>query len=63
MLDIALRVDASWGRTRTSSPNFAVRRHLARHWLRQAQTNTGDIKAQCLKAGWNEDYLRKVPLR
>ena len=60
VLDIAFREDESRVRVDNSPQNFAVLRHIALNLLRQETTAKCGIKAKRLKAGWSEDYLRKV---
>ncbi len=60
VLDMAFREDESRMRKDHSQENFVVLRHMALNLLKQEQTATCGIKARRLKAGWSEDYLRKV---
>jgi hypothetical protein len=39
---------------------FAIFRHMAVNMLKSEKTVKAGIQAKRLKAGWDEDYLRKV---
>ncbi len=60
VLDLAFEEDRSRMRKDHSQQNFVVLRHMALNLLKQEHTAKCGIKARRLKAGWNEDYLRKV---
>jgi len=62
VLDVAFREDESRIRKGNGAENFATLRRIALNLLRQEKTSKIGIKAKRLKAGWNEDYLRKVLL-
>lgn len=58
--DIAFREDEGRVRAGPSAQNFAILRHRALTLVRQEPTAKGDIKAQRLKAGWDETYLTRI---
>jgi predicted transposase YbfD/YdcC len=60
VLDLAFGEDRSRIRKDYSQQNFVVLRHMALNLLKQERTAQCGIKARRLKAGWSEDYLRKV---
>ena len=60
VLDLAFEEDRSRIRKDHSQQNFVVPRHMALNLLKQERTAKCGIKARRLKAGWSEDYLRKV---
>ncbi len=60
VLDIAFQEDVSRMRKDHSQQNFVVLRHMALNLLKQEPTATCGITARRLKAGWSEDYLRRV---
>ncbi|MCJ7701802.1 MAG: ISAs1 family transposase [Anaerolineales bacterium] len=60
VLDIAFNEDRSRVRKDHAPANLAVLRHMAVNLLKQETSAKGGIKAKCLQAGWNEDYLLKV---
>ena len=60
VLDLAFQEDRSRLRKDHSQQNFVVLRHMALNLLKQEPTARCGIKARRLKAGWGEDYLRKV---
>jgi predicted transposase YbfD/YdcC len=60
VLDIAFREDDSRIRKGNGPQNFAVLRRIALNLLRREKTAKCGVKARRLKAGWSEDYLRKV---
>jgi predicted transposase YbfD/YdcC len=60
VLDLAFEEDRSRMRKDHSQQNFVVLRHMALNLLSQERTAKCGIKARRLKAGWSEDYLRKV---
>lgn len=61
MLDIAFREDASRARAEHSGENLAVLRHIALNLLKAEKTAKVGVQPKRLKAGWNEQYLLKVP--
>jgi predicted transposase YbfD/YdcC len=60
VLDVAFREDECRIRKGNGPQNFAVLRHIALSLLTQEKSARCGIKTKRLKAGWNEDYLRKV---
>jgi hypothetical protein len=54
VLDGAFREDAGRGRAVPAAETFAVLRHIALTLLRRDRTTRAGIKAQRLKAGWDE---------
>jgi predicted transposase YbfD/YdcC len=60
VLDLAFQEDRSRMRKDHSQQNFVVLRHMALNLLKQEQSAKCGIKARRLKAGWSEEYLRKV---
>ena len=60
VLDMAFREDESRIRTGHSDENMAILRHLALNLLKQETTLKRGLKAKRLKAGWSNEYLRKV---
>jgi predicted transposase YbfD/YdcC len=60
VLDIAFREDDNRTRQGHSAENLAVLRHIALNLLKQEPTAKVGIKAKRLKAGWDDDYLRRV---
>lgn len=62
VLDVAFREDDSRVRKDHAPANFAVLRHVALNLLKRETSATCGIKAKRLKAGWSEEYLRKVLL-
>ncbi len=60
VLDLAFQEDRSRMRKDHSQQNFVVLRHMALNLLKQEQSANCGIKARRLKAGWSEEYLRKV---
>lgn len=65
VLDIAFREDESRVRRGGAAQNLAVLRRLALNLLRRERSATVGIKANRLKAGWDERYLLRIlaPLR
>jgi predicted transposase YbfD/YdcC len=60
VLDLAFAEDRRRMPKDHSQQNFVVLRHMALNLLKQEPTAKCGIKARRLKAGWSEDYLRKV---
>lgn len=59
-LDIAFREDQSRVREATSAENLATLRHIGINLLKQEKSNSRGIEGKRKKAGWDENYLRKV---
>ena len=59
--DFAFRENASRVRKDHGATSFAVRRHIAINLRRHEASRTGSIKAERLRAGWDDTYLRAVP--
>jgi predicted transposase YbfD/YdcC len=62
VLDIAFREDECRVREGHSAQNLAVLRHIALNLLRQDQTVKVGIKAKRLKAGRDDQYVRRILL-
>jgi predicted transposase YbfD/YdcC len=60
VLDLAFREDESRVRKGNGPQNFAVLRHIALNLLKGEDTAKISIRAKRKKAGWDNDYLRKV---
>jgi predicted transposase YbfD/YdcC len=60
VLDVAFREDHCRVRRGHAAENLAVLRHIALNLLKQEKTAKCGIKNKRLKAGWDNDYLRKV---
>jgi len=60
VFDLGFEEDRSRMRKDHSQQTFVVLRHLALNLLKQEHTTKCGIKTRRLKAGWSEDYLRKV---
>lgn len=60
VLDIGFREDESRIRKRNGQQNFAVLRHIALNALKQEKTARLGVRNKRLKAGWDEDYLRRI---
>ncbi len=60
VLDVAFREDECRIRKGNGPQNFAVLRHIALSLLQQDKSARCGIKTKRLKAGWDEDYLRKI---
>lgn len=60
LLDVAFHEDTSRVRVGHSPENFTLLRHIALNLLKHETTAKVGIKAKRLKAGWSEEYLRKV---
>jgi len=61
VLDVAFREDESRIRKDRSPENMAVIRHIALNLLKQEKTAKVGTKAKRLRAGWDDEYLLKVP--
>jgi predicted transposase YbfD/YdcC len=60
VLDIAFREDGCRVRKDHGPQNLAILRHVAVNLLKQEKTARMGINNKRLRAGWDEDYLRKV---
>jgi len=60
VLDVGFREDENRVRQGHSAEIFVVLRHIALNLLKQEQTFRAGIHAKRLRAGWDDDYLRKV---
>ncbi len=60
ILDIAFREDESRIRERRGAENFAILRRMALNLLKQEQSIKRGIKGKRLRAGWDNDYFKKV---
>lgn len=60
ILDIAFREDESRIREKKGAENFAILRRMALNLLKQEQSVKKGIKAKRLRAGWDNDYFKKV---
>lgn len=60
ILDVAFREDESRIRDRKGAENFAILRRMALNLLKQEQSVKKGIKIKRLRAGWDNDYFKKV---
>lgn len=60
ILDVAFREDESRVRIENAAENFAILRHIALNLLKNEKSIKVGVKAKRLKAGWDNDYLKKV---
>lgn len=60
ILDIAFREDESHIRDKKSTKNFAIVRKMTLNLLKQEQSVKKGIKTKRLRAGWDNEYFRKV---
>jgi len=58
---VRFREDASRARQENVPENLAVVRHIAMNLLSQNRSAKGGVHAKRLKAGWDNDYLLRVP--
>jgi predicted transposase YbfD/YdcC len=61
VLDVAFREVDHRFRTDNGPQNATILRHIALNLLKQETTANGGIQTKRLRAGWEEDYLLKVP--
>lgn len=59
-LDIGFREDNCQVREAVSAENLATLRHIGINLLKQEKSTTRGIEGKRKKAGWDENYLRKV---
>lgn len=59
-LDVGFREDECRIRKGNGARNFAVLRHIALNLLNQEKTMKTGVKPKRLRAGWDNEYLRKV---
>ena len=59
-LDIGFREDNCQVREAVSAENLATLRHIGINLLKQEKSSKRGIEGKRKKAGWNENYLRKV---
>ena len=60
VLDIAFDEDSNRTRKGHSAANLAVIRHIALNLIKAEKTSRVGIKIKRLKAGWDNEYLRRV---
>lgn len=60
VLDIAFDEDSNRTRKGHSAANLAVIRHIALNLIKAEKTSKVGIKTKRLKAGWDNEYLRRV---
>lgn len=60
VLDIAFREDESRVRSKHAAENFGLIRKFALNMLKRERSARIGIKGKRLKAGWDNDYLKKV---
>jgi len=61
VLDIAFREDESRIRKDHAPASFAITRHMALNPLRKETSLRRSIKTKRPKAGWDTDYLARIP--
>ena len=59
--DISFREDESRLRKGNAAENFAILRHIAPDLPGQEKSAKGSTEAKRMRAGWDNDYLPKVP--
>ena len=60
VLDVTFREDDSRIRKGNAAENFAVLRHIALNMIKKESSLKKSIKSKRLRAGWDNDYLKKV---
>lgn len=60
VLDVTFNEDHCRARTGNAGENFAVLRHIALNLLRKDKSSRKSLAAKRHKAGWDNDYLRKI---
>ncbi|SFM14156.1 ISAs1 family transposase [Nitrosomonas communis] len=60
VLDIAFDEDSNRTHKGHSAANLAVIRHIALNLIKAEKTSKVGIKTKRLKAGWDNEYLRRV---
>lgn len=60
VLDVTFREDESRIRKDNAPENLAILRHLALNMIKKETSKKKSIRAKQLRAGWNNDYLKKI---
>ena len=60
ILDVAFNEDNSRKRAGYAAQNFSVLNRIALNILKNEQTTKQGIKSKRMKAGWDDEYLRKI---